>query len=455
MRLKTYIATYLLILAILFSSVGMVSFHLNNSQINMLKEQSAGQFQTIASSLGRDIAVLWGRSLSDENFSEGVDSLVRGYSRYYSRHNIYISVIDLKLPGQSDEPLRSEITILDAENGYFIAISGLLAEPFGHFLLDYSLNITEHIKDMRDIQHTLLLSAIIFSTIAAFALYLILSSIFKPLTIVARTSREIADGRFGERIPVNAKNELAQVAHDFNKMAERIERQIILLEEEAENKQQFVDNFAHEMRTPLTSIYGYAEYMHKATLDDGEVVTLSGRIMNRAGYLEDIANSLLQLAMLRDYKPDRHEIDLRRLFDDIEQIIKTQIADASIKFISKDNKAVIHGQEDLIKSLLLNLCLNAIRSCTPNEGIICLESKKEDGNTVLSVTDNGCGIPEASLAKVAEPFYRVDKARNRKHGGAGLGLTLCQKIAEAHGAEMIIESTVGVGTIVKILFTGS
>jgi len=445
MRLKTFVATYLLILAILFSSVGIVSFHLNNSQITMLKEQSAGQFQTIVSSLDRDIAVLWGREgqLTRAGFYEAVDTLVRGYARYYGRHNIYISVTNL---GLQNQPPPSEITFVTNENGYFISIIGMLTEPFDYFLLNYSLDITGNITDMRNIQNTLLLSAIVFSAIAAFALYLLLSSIFKPLDIVAKASREIADGRFGERILVGDKNELSQVAHDFNKMAERVEQEIV-------NKQQFVDNFAHEMRTPLTSIYGYAEYMQKAVLDEGEMIELSGRIMGKASYLKEIANSLLQLAMLRDYIPEKREILIRHLFEDISQTVKTPMEDAKIKFICQDSTETIKGQEDLIKSLLLNLCINALNSCSPNEGVISMEAVNEGGGVMLSVADNGCGIPADSLTKVTEPFYRVDKAR--KQGGAGLGLTLCRKIAEAHHAEMTIESTSGVGTTVKITFTSS
>jgi len=454
MRLKTFVSTYLLILVVLFSSIGIVSFYLNNSQVSMLKETSTGQFQTIISSLSRDMSVLWEREewLSEARFSDAVGTLVRGYTMYYGRHNINITVTDLRLSGRDYPPSLSEVAFVSNNAGHFITISGLLPGRFDHFLLDYSMNVTENITNMRNIQSTLLISAIVFSIIAAIALYFILSSIFKPLTVVARASREIASGRFGERIPVKSKNEVAQVAIDFNKMAEQIEQQISLLEGEAANKQQFVDNFAHEMRTPLTSIYGYAEYMQKARLDEGEIIELSERIMARTSYLKEIANSLLKLAMLRDYSPDKNKISVRHLFDDIAQTVKVPVEEANIKFICSSSAELMEGQEDLIKSLLLNLCLNALKSCTPNEGVIHMDAKKDGTGITLSVTDNGCGIPEDLLAKITEPFYRVDKARNREHGGAGLGLTLCQKIADVHGAQMTIESAVGTGTIVKITF---
>ena len=457
MRIKTFIATYLLFLVVLFSSVAIVSLYLNNSQINMLKDKSAGQFQTIMSSLERDVAVIWGRSgengITSENFYEAVDTLIRGYSRYYGRHNISISVRDIRLSASELAP--SEVAFESNNEGYFIMIADFLTEPFGQFLLEYSLDVTENITEMRSIQSALLFSAIAFSIVAAIGLYLILSSIFRPLAVVAKASREISDGKFDERIPINSNNEVAQVAVDFNKMAERIERQMGLLEEEAENKQQFVDNFAHEMRTPLTSIYGYAEYMQKATLEEGEVIELSERIMNRAGYLQNIGNSLLKLAMLRDYTPKMQNISVKNLFDDIAKTIIPQMESAGVKFTCKLDADVLTGQEDLIKSLMLNLCHNALKACTPNKGAIYLEAVGGVGSITLSVTDNGCGIPVESLRKVTEPFYRVDKARNQKDGGAGLGLALCRKIAEVHGTEMIIESALGKGTVVEITFTTS
>jgi len=146
----------LLILIILFSSIGIVSFYLNNSQVNMLKENSTGQFQTIVSSLTRDISGLWGREewLSEAGFSDAVDMLVRGYARYYGRHNILISVTDLRLSIQNNvPPPMSEVAFLSNEDGYFITITGLLPAPFEHFLLDYSLNVTENITNMRNIRN--------------------------------------------------------------------------------------------------------------------------------------------------------------------------------------------------------------------------------------------------------------------------------------------------------------
>ena len=463
MRLKTFIATYLLFLFVLYTSLGIVSVYMTKSQTDMLKEKSAGEYHSIAAALVKDIAVLYGRSAGFSgvndygiNGDDSVNSLVNGYKQYYGRYNIMIDLTELSLSAQNgDDNMDTEMSFVRREQGHFIRITGMLPDPFRFYQLDYSLDITKNISDMQNIQKTLLIFAVIFSMLTAAALYFILLGVFKPLGMVAETSRKIADGQYCERVYIKGKHELAAMASDFNRMAEIIEKQICFLENEAIGKQQFADNFAHEIRTPLTSIYGYAEYMQKAPLDEKEIIESAQYIMDEASNMKHIADSLLELATLRDYRPLKNEIPVPRLFDEISRSLEKPLREHRVRLISRSDADLLFGQEDLIKSLLVNLCHNALKSCAPDTGEVCLIAETRGGKTVLSVTDNGCGIPEESIAKVTAPFYRADKARSREQGGAGLGLTLCGQIAEAHDAEMTIESVVGLGTTVKITFTSS
>ncbi|MDR0272436.1 MAG: HAMP domain-containing histidine kinase [Clostridiales bacterium] len=456
MRLKTFTATYLLFIAVLFSGLSIASVYLNNSQTNMLRRQAERDYFRISAELSKDIAVLYGVSAipDDLDLSPAVESLVLSYARYYRGHNIEISIIDLQQEN-NNIPANHEASFVRRGQEHFIHIAGTLSAPFQYYQLNYYLNITESITNMRNIQRVFVIFFIVFSLIAAFILYFILRRIFKPLDIVAKTSRKIADEHYHERIHIKGSNELTEVAGDFNRMAEKIENQIRLLEEESAGKQRFIDNFAHEIRTPITSIYGNAEYMQRAVLEEGEIFTLTQSIMDKTGQMTEIAGSLLRLATLRNYTPVKTQINIGCLFEDISQLLSKQMNEHGVKFSYKADGGVLSGQEDLIKSLLLNLCLNALKACSPGSGVVSLIAEEENKRTVLSVTDTGSGIPSESLQKVIEPFYRVDKARNRNHGGAGLGLTLCKQIADVHDAEMIIESSVGVGTVVKIIFTTS
>jgi len=421
----------------------------------MLEDKSLSQFQVILHTLVRDITVSRGRDgWGHGDLSETVSRIVDDYARYYSRQGVSLSITDLERMGQNRDALSS-IAFGTSDGIYYIHISGTVPEPFGFFLLDYKLDITENIMEMRSIQRVLLVSVIVFSIIAAFALNFILATIFKPLDVVARASREIAGGKFDERIIVKANNELAQVAHDFNKMAQTVEEQISYLEEEAKNKQQFVDNFAHEIRTPLTSIHGYAEYMNKTSLNEKEVIESTSYIMGEAAHMKNIANSLLELATLRDYVPIKKDIRVSKLFNDIAGTLESSLNASGVELTYSSDVDTVYAQEDLLRSLILNLCTNAIKACIHGDCIIRLEARKRVDGIVISVADDGEGIPKESLHKVVEPFYRLDKSRNREYGGTGLGLALCHQIAAVHEAKMVIESEQGRGTTVEIIFTTS
>lgn len=437
MKLKTYLTTYLLFILILFLCFGIVSAFVTHSQINMHMEKSAREFQTIAQTLFKDISII--QSRGNEFFSQEVTNLVAGYATFYRRNGITIELVDLNF---ADDDIENMIVSFAAESPrYFINVSGLIPEPFNFYRLDYSLDISLQIAQLRTMQNTLLVICALFSVITGFVLYVLFGRIFKPLGLVSEISRQIADGHYSERIHLAGNNEISAMAGDFNRMAEKIESEI-------EGKQRFIDNFAHEIRTPLTSVFGNAEYMQKAVLDEDENIKLTQSIMDRTNHIKQIADSLLRLATLRNYKPSMKQINLRQLFAEIAQTLFQPIGD--IHFTYESDAEFLNGQEDLIKSLLLNVCLNALKAA---KSIVSVKAEKHENNVVLSVADNGNGIPKECLEKVTEPFYRVEKSRNRRYGGAGLGLTLCKQIADVHGAVMVIESEEGVGTKVTVTFT--
>lgn len=442
MRLKTFLATYLLFVCILFLVIGTVSYYMTNSQMTMLREKSTREYQRISASLARDISVLYNQRPihSSANITDAIDSLVRGYSRYYQRYNIRIQLTELQ------EYTTTTLSFVQLYDEHYIHIVGALLLPVEHFQLDYYINITQSIADLRNIQQILLTLSLAFLALAAVGLYFILMRIFKPLAIVANTSREIANGNYGERIRIKGRSELSKMADNFNQMAEEIESQFRILKEEAVGKQQFIDNFSHEIRSPLTSIYGFAEYLQKAAFDEGANIKATQIIMDEAKHMKAIATSLLELATLRNYVPIMEKIALTPLFNDVKETLQIH----AIKFDCEANIEYITGQEDLIRSLIVNLCQNAIKACPAEGGIVRLAAMKQDDKVELHVTDNGRGIAAEDITKITEPFYRADKARSRSTGNAGLGLTLCKQIADVHKAEMVVESIVGSGTTVKI-----
>jgi signal transduction histidine kinase len=243
------------------------------------------------------------------------------------------------------------------------------------------------------------------------------------------------------------------MAEDFNKMAEEIEDKIAQLEEEARRKQQFIDNFAHEIRTPLTSIHGFAEMMQKTNLSEKDKIEFTNYIMSDSKHIKAIADSMLELATLRDFQPIKEEISIEELFKDVSKTMESVLRAKQIELTIKPTNEMVSGQRDLLKSLLLNCLSNGVKACASKGGMISLKAKRKGNYLILSISDNGCGITKEDLGKVMEPFYRASKSRTRKGSNVGLGLPLAKQIAQIHQGEMKIESVVGVGTTVEITFT--
>jgi signal transduction histidine kinase len=446
MRIKTFLAAYVLFLIVMFSCFGIISGFMTDTQMDMYMERSGAEYRRIAGSLARDIAVLYGIS---NNIAEDINALVNNYMAHYAQSNVFLA-----LGGASDgDSAAATVSFMHINGRYFIQVIGTLPEPFGLLQLIYLHDITDTILNMRHVQNVLLVICIAFSVVTAFVLHFMLARIFRPLRFVSLASRNIATGNYNERITLKGNNELTAMADDFNTMAKEIERQIQILKEEADGKQQFADNFAHEIRTPLTSIYGYAEYMQKVSLKEDEIIESAQHIMDEANHMKNIADSLLFLATLRGYEAVCVELSIPSLFEYVKQSLKKAIGTQQIQFDYKIDTDTLYGQEDLIKSLLTNLCTNAVTALPEVGGIITLTAEKSNAHVILTITDNGRGIPPHSLPKITDPFYRADQARNRGQGGAGLGLALCKRITEAHGAEMAIASTPGIGTKVTLTFT--
>ena len=449
MRLKTFFVSYLAFLFILFSAITMISRSLLSNQMQILSEQSIREYQRITNTLIYEVEQVYERT--ESIFI--INSLVESYVAFHEAHGIQIEIFRLN---DSEESLTESVILFSTnEIGDYFNIRSEITTDAGRFSFEMQFDVTDELLTLRDLQRNLLILFIVFSVVAFIFLYTVMAKIFEPLQVVIKASQEIAEGDYTKRLQETDKDELGLMAQNFNKMAFEIEARIQLLEEASERKQQFIDNFAHEVRTPLTAIYGYAEYMKRATLNEKTKLKSTTYVMNEAKYLIDLANAMLELATLRDFQLQKEKISLTELFDQIAQTLQAKIVEQCIHFTTEASDCQIIGQSDLLKSLLLNLCTNAIKACEAGGGEVQLSAKEENEIVIITVSDNGCGIPEENLSKVTEPFYSMSTARNRTQGGVGLGLALCQQIAQLHAAEMTIASVLGSGTTVTIDFTTS
>ena len=209
----------------------------------------------------------------------------------------------------------------------------------------------------------------------------------------------------------------------------------------AAQRQELIDALAHEMRTPLTAILGGVRLLERANLDEEKRVRLLGSMAKEAQRLSDMGDRLLMLTRLEHDAPEFAP------FSSME--MAREALDAFDSVILEGEDAVFTGERELMICLLRNLVVNGMRAGGTEPVRI---TRMKNG---FSVTDSGCGMTKEQIARAFDPFYKADKSRARTHGGAGLGLTLCKKIARLHGGKLEIESEVGKGTRVVYHFDTS
>lgn len=286
---------------------------------------------------------------------------------------------------------------------------------------------------------------------------LILSGVLvRPLRKISKSARKIADGNLEHRLVVSSQDEIGDMAQDFNRMADSLAGKIMELEDASRRQKEFIGSFAHELKTPLTSIIGYADLLRSGRQTEEERFLSSSYIFQEGKRLEQLSLRLLDLIVL-----DHHELQSRRcallvLFEEVESIMKPILDEKHITLelqVEAEAKVPeelqVEVELELFKTVLINLLDNARKAVSEN-GTIQLLGRQDEDAVVIEVRDDGRGIPLQEMQHITEAFYMVDKSRSRKQGGAGLGLSICEKIIELHGGDLLFAAGEGGGTTVQI-----
>ena len=239
--------------------------------------------------------------------------------------------------------------------------------------------------------------------------------------------------------------------------AESIHSDRILRENNEKMRQEFTANVSHELKTPLTSISGYAELIETGIAKPEDVQGFAQKIHVEATRMLQLVNDILQLSKLDSASetgstPAMEVVDL---LDVAKECVERQKLNARRAYISLSylgESAPVRGSRDLLDELSQNLCDNAIRYNRPGGKVQITTACCRDGHCTLTVADNGIGIPKEAQSSVFERFYRVDKSRSKATGGTGLGLAIVKHIARIHGARIKLESQVDEGTTITVTF---
>lgn len=276
----------------------------------------------------------------------------------------------------------------------------------------------------------------------AFIMHLIASWLTKPIRLLTKATERMADGDYGYRASVVSSDELGQLTRDFNEMAETLEENINKLEEEIQAREDFVGAFAHELKTPLTSIIGYADMLRSRKLDEEKSFLSANYIYTEGKRLETMSIRLLDIMVTRHGKAEFQPVSTESLFTYIQEMFVTN---KQHQFVYEWEPAVVTVEANLIKTVLINLLDNACKASEAG-GRIEVTGKGTQAGYCIAVTDYGIGIPENEISKITKAFYMVDKSRARSKNGAGLGLSLCTEILSLHHTKLEIDSTPGKGT---------
>lgn len=222
----------------------------------------------------------------------------------------------------------------------------------------------------------------------------------------------------------------------------------------AKMRQDFTANVSHELKTPLTAISGYAELIENDLCNTDEIIHFSKEIRHNSQRLLSLINDIIKLSEL-DNMDDKSSFEFFDLYDVVSKCIDmlkvTAMKNDVSLFLEKSDDIKINANREMITELVYNLCDNAIRYNNKN-GRVDIYIKNIDGKKTFIVSDSGIGIAPEHQERIFERFYRVDKSRSRQTGGTGLGLAIVKHIVSLHNASINLESKLGEGTKITIVF---
>ncbi len=331
------------------------------------------------------------------------------------------------------------------ESGHGLLVLGLLkaGDAELELLARFDLSQVYALRETQQRQYLVIYVAVMaFGVVAA---VLFSHMLTRPLRGLTDTVRDISAGDLSKRSGLRSHDEIGQLSRDFDDMADKLQASIAHLEDDVHRQEQFMGAFAHELKTPMTSIIGFADLLRQDSLEEKTRMMAAKYIYSEAHRLERLSFRLLDLLLLNKEGVVRRKVRLAALLGEVDAALSPGLRQRGIRLVCRAEQRAVMIEPDLVKSLVYNLIDNAAKAID-GDGAIAVSVTTIPGGCQIQVTDNGRGMERDELSKITEAFYRVDKARSRGQGGAGLGLALCKRIAQLHGGSISFQSAPGKGT---------
>ncbi|WP_026895647.1 sensor histidine kinase [Clostridiisalibacter paucivorans] len=474
MKFWQKILIYSLLIFLVIFNIGAYFLIENSHELSLKREVNRGlsEHLSIYSGVKSSIASISSISKKLDKFfyEKNIYFVLKDYIKTFNDENIYIEVLDInnnqifsnldikidKRRAELENPLldKRRYIIRDIGDKTYIFITNLL-DMNGEFLkFTYIRDIT-YIYEERDKQYAFFLRLeLIICIVLAIGMYALSKYITRPINELIDSTKRIKEGNFSERVDISTNDEIGILSENFNEMAHTVEDKIFMLEKSVDQKQRFIDNLTHELKTPLTSIIGYAEFLISTKHDKETFLLGMNYILNEGKRLKKLSEKMMDLILLKKENFIMKKENIKIILLEVKEILRTRLENKNIDLIISEEEYEILVEKDLIKNLLINLVDNAIKASDNDSKIYLNLYKNVDSNIVIEVKDEGIGIAEEDLSKVFEPFYMVDKSRARVNNGAGIGLSICTEIVKVHKAEIEIESQINKGTTIRIIFRG-
>ncbi len=455
---KNYFITLVLFTVFISASFIILLTMSESRGYSIESEQRLAEQHYIAQLLSNDAASVAQRR------PEALPALAASYVEEYHSSGVLIEITNdgevwgSRLPAGSPEmmevPAVGERMHMLAYVGDvpYLYITARLPQP-DSIVLTCAFDMSGYFSSTETLRQLSIVIAIVAVAVLAVILYFVLRKLSRPMEQLADVAKILGEGDYSARSDYKGGDEVGRLAVSFNNLAQNVEQNINVLQATAEEKQNLADTLAHEIRTPLTAVEGYAQYLQIAAVDEGERQESLQYIIEESRRLSNMCATLLQMASLRGEKARREEVELNELILKAYRAVTTRRRTSGVRVTTyKREESFVKGESILLESLIINLMDNAVKACTEGD-MVRVYTEKQQGKTLLIVQDNGCGISPEQLEHMGEQFYRPDKARSREQGGAGLGIALCYEIARSHDAKITYDSKLNEGTKVTVKFT--
>lgn len=274
------------------------------------------------------------------------------------------------------------------------------------------------------------------------------SYLTQPILKLHEASRHIAAGHYEERTNIQSDDEIQELSVSFDEMAQATQETVEQLKVNVAQREAFMSSFSHEIKTPMTAILGFADTLRTYDCDIETRKKCADYIYTEGKRLETLSYTLMDLLSLSKTQIHLVPIKVQSVMNQLKQYYQLT-PDTNAQLYFEWEAALVLSKEDLLFTLLRNLIDNAIKASREDQ-IVLIKGVYYPQYYQISVIDEGIGMSEECIQQATQPFYMADKSRSRKLGGAGLGLSIAQRIVEVHHTSLDIHSEVGKGTIISI-----